>query len=75
MCERQAKSRLEKIFPGSKFAAYELLRTAMDWYEKAEAIRPSGNDESILRWNTCVRIIERRKLVAGPKDDFTPFLE
>lgn len=75
VCERQAKSRLEKIFPGSEFAAYGLLRSAMEWYEKAEAIRPAGNDESILHWNTCSRIIERKKLVAAPKDDFTPLLE
>jgi hypothetical protein len=29
----------------------------MGWYEKAEAIRPAGNDDAILRWNTCARLI------------------
>jgi hypothetical protein len=31
----------------------------MDWYEKAEARRPAGNDEAILRWNTCARLLAR----------------
>jgi len=29
----------------------------MSCYEKAEAIRPAGNDEALLRWNTCARIL------------------
>ena len=41
--------------PGSGYVAYELLREAMGWYEKAEALRPAGNDDALLRWNTCVR--------------------
>jgi hypothetical protein len=31
----------------------------MDWYQQAEAKRPAGNDEAILRWNTCARILAR----------------
>lgn len=31
----------------------------MEWYEKAEAIRPPENDDAILRWNTCVRRLTR----------------
>jgi hypothetical protein len=31
----------------------------MDWYEKAEVIRPAENDDSILRWNTCARVLSR----------------
>lgn len=38
---------------------YHWLREAMTWYEKAEARRPAGNDEAILRWNTCARILAR----------------
>lgn len=33
---------------------------AMQWFEKAEQIRPSGNDEAILRWNRCARILQSR---------------
>jgi hypothetical protein len=33
----------------------------MSWYEKAEALRSPGNDESILRWNTCARLLDRNE--------------
>jgi len=35
-----------------------LLEEAMRCYEEAEQIRPTGNDEAILRWNRCVRLIQ-----------------
>jgi hypothetical protein len=53
VCERQARLRLRDS------GAFELLREAMRWYEKAESLRPPGNDESLLRWNTCARLIMR----------------
>ena len=42
--------------------AYHGFREAMDWYERAEALRPPGNVDAVLRWNSCVRTIEREKL-------------
>jgi hypothetical protein len=47
-------------------AAYDGFRHAMEWYERAEALRP-GNVDAVLRWNSCVRAIERERLV--PADD------
>ena len=41
--------------------AYHWLRDAMSWYEKAEAMRPPGNDEAMLRWNTCARILAKNE--------------
>lgn len=58
MYERRAKAELAK----GGVVAYELFRQAMECFEKAEAMRPSGNDESILRWNGCARIINRNNL-------------
>jgi hypothetical protein len=55
--ERRAKARLHQRAPGAGFVAYEWLREAMGWYEKAEALRPAGNDDALLRWNTCARMI------------------
>jgi hypothetical protein len=57
--ERRAKARLRHGTPGSGPQAYEWLRNAMSWYEKAEAIRPGGNDDALLRWNACARLIMR----------------
>jgi len=62
VCERRAKAQLRQGSPGAGFEAYEYLRDAMTWYEKAEAIRPTGNDDALLRWNACARIIMGNKL-------------
>jgi tetratricopeptide (TPR) repeat protein len=43
-------------------AAYDGFRHAMEWYERAEALRPPGNVDAVLRWNSCVRAIERERL-------------
>jgi hypothetical protein len=61
VCERCAKAQLRSGSPSSGEMAYHWLREAMSWYEKAEARRPAGNDESILRWNTCVRLLARHE--------------
>jgi hypothetical protein len=63
ICERQGKAHLDRQAPGAGTTAYEWFREAMDWYERAESMRPAGNDESILRWNTCVRLMEQRSHV------------
>ena len=47
----------------------------MDWYEKAEAIRPAANDDAILRWNACARIIMHSHLTPRPAEGGEPFLE
>ena len=60
--ERRAKAQLRQSGPGSGHAAYQLLREAMARYEKAEAIRPAGNDDALLRWNACARMIMGNKL-------------
>ncbi len=66
--ERLAKSALNRATHGSHFDAYEWLEEAMESFEKAATVRPSGNDDAILRWNTCVRTIERYKLSAREKE-------
>ena len=55
--ERYAKATLRSGHPGSEATASVSLREAMRWFEKAESLRPPGNDDAILRWNTCARMI------------------
>jgi len=57
ICERRAMAKMEQRAPGGGFIAYELIREAMTWYEKAEGVRPAGNDDALLRWNTCARLL------------------
>ncbi len=66
--ERRGKALLNRGVPGSGYDAYEWLREAMQLYEQAEAIRPPGNEDAILRWNACARIIMHNNLVPRPKD-------
>ena len=57
--ERSAKATLRQGHPGCQLIAADSLHDAMEWFEKAEALRPEGNDDAILRWNTCARMIMR----------------
>jgi hypothetical protein len=59
ICERAAKFHHRRGTPASGNMAYELLRQAMSFYETAEKDRPPDNDDALLRWNTCARIIMR----------------
>jgi hypothetical protein len=57
--------------------AYEWLREGMGWYEDAEAIRPPGNDDAVLRWNTCARLLNSHPHIT-PRGEEAPeplFLE
>jgi tetratricopeptide (TPR) repeat protein len=60
--ERHAKSHLRAGRPAPAVAAE--FEDAMTYFERAEKIRPSGNDESILRWNRCARLLETLPLPA-----------
>ena len=73
IAERRAKTKLRQHTPGCRFQGYDLLREAMDWFEKAEPLSPAGHDDAILRWNTCARIIERNKLVAREEEERIEF--
>jgi hypothetical protein len=66
ICERQARALLGRGMAG--IFAYDGFRDAMDWYEKAERIRPAGIDDPILRWNSCARTIQRESLRPRPEE-------
>lgn len=59
MCERWAKAVLQRTVPRGAEMAYDWIDKAMGWYAKAEQACVPGNDEAILRWNTCVRMLLR----------------
>jgi hypothetical protein len=68
ICERRGKAQLHRGALGSAEVAADWFREAMTWYAKAEGMRPAGNDESILRWNTCVRLLGKHE----PSGRFDP---
>ena len=75
LAERRAKAQLARGTPGCHHQAYEGFREAMHWFEKAESIRPAGNDDAVLRWNTCARMIAKNQLTAREEDHTEPVLE
>ena len=52
--------------------AERLFRTAMASFERAEQLRTPGNDDAILRWNTCARTIERLHLQDDSEAQYEP---
>lgn len=72
--ERKAKALLRRGGLGVADVAHDWFRDAMRWYEKAEALRPAGNDEAILRWNTCARMLGRHEPHLTTRDEFQPLL-
>src|SRR5690349_979535 len=76
ICERRAKALLHRSALGAADVAAEWFQQAMTWYERAESMRPPGNDEAILRWNTCVRLLGRHEPSgrSGPRE-YEPALE
>jgi hypothetical protein len=55
-CERQAKAQLGRWLP--MHAVQPLFDEALGRYAEAETLRAPGNDDAILRWNSCVRAVQ-----------------
>jgi hypothetical protein len=68
ICERRGKAQVHRGALGSGEVAADWFREAMTWYARAEAMRPPNNDESILRWNSCVRMLGKHE----PSGRFEP---
>jgi hypothetical protein len=73
--ERSAHAQLRKGAPNAAFSAHDGLIQAMRCYEKAIEQRPPGNDDAILRWNTCARILMRNSnLRPKPDEAYEPVM-
>ena len=57
--ERRAKAlfRHRGANMGTAHTVHAWMHRAMHLFEQAEAIRPAGNDEPLLRWNACARFL------------------
>jgi tetratricopeptide (TPR) repeat protein len=54
--ERRAKAQMRA--GRSPHTLAPLFEEAMRCFEQAEGVRPAGNDDSILRWNRCARLLQ-----------------
>jgi hypothetical protein len=70
--ERLGHAQLAHAVMHAEAMAYESLKSAMESFEKAERLRQPGNDDAILRWNTCARTIDRLRLQVTPEGQYEP---
>jgi len=57
LCERRGKTHFRSGSPMAGTMAFEWLQRAMGFYERALASRPAGDDDAVLRWNSCARML------------------
>jgi hypothetical protein len=75
ICERQARYLLRQRGARAGAIAYDWLRQATDRYEDAMRMDPE-RAEPVVRYNACVRLIERHPhCAAGAEDEFEIGLE
>lgn len=55
--ERWARAKRREGLP--LHAVDDWIERAMECFEKAEPLRPAGNDDALLRWNTCARMLHQ----------------
>jgi hypothetical protein len=76
VCERRARAQVRRGGPGVGGAIYQWLERALHEYDRAARLSPAGNDEALLRWNACVRLIESDPRIRPEAvDAFRPLLE
>jgi hypothetical protein len=68
ICERRAKVHFERHEPGSGQMAYEWFHKAMTLYDQALLSCSPGNQDAVLRWNTCARILMQNPQLAPAAD-------
>jgi hypothetical protein len=74
VCERFGYAVAVRGLPGSTATAYGWIREALDFYAQAERLRPPGNDDSLLRWNSCLRLCQRYHLEPRQEEALPPVL-
>lgn len=57
LLERRAKAVLARGGPAAPHNAYRGLVQAMKQFERAIELHEPGNDEAVLRWNACARLL------------------
>jgi hypothetical protein len=76
LCERRGKAHFRSGNPMAGTMAFEWLEMAMGFYERAEALKPKGDDDAVLRWNSCARMLMANDRIRPPVEDPSePMLE
>jgi hypothetical protein len=70
--ERLGHAQLAQGVMHAEAMAHDSLGAAMASFEKAEKLRQPGNDDAILRWNTCARTLERLRVQEQSEGQYEP---
>ena len=70
--ERLAHAQLAAGAMHAEAMARESLRVAMAAFEDAERLRQPGNDNALLRWNTCARTLQRMRTHDDAEGQYEP---
>lgn len=57
IAERRAVAAFRRGRPGSSSVVWHAFQRAMARYEEAMKLAPAGNDDAVLRWNSCARVL------------------
>ena len=63
LAERRAKAKLAPGHSRLQVLCLRWLSRSHELVRKSGGRPPAGNDDALLRWNTCARIITQNKLV------------
>jgi len=67
--ERRAKASYAAGGVGIAGYVHDWTVRALRLFGEAEHLRPAGNDDAILRWNACVRFLDRHKELAPTTEE------
>ena len=66
LSERWGKHLMEEGAPG--YTVFDWFTAAMKCFARAIELAPDGNEDAVLRWNTCARMIKRHDLRPRPEE-------
>jgi hypothetical protein len=72
--ERWAKALQSRNVPA--YIVVDWINQAMSLFDKAEKVRPPGNDDALLRWNACARFItnlQKSEAISAEADSESDF--
>ena len=72
IAERLAHAQLTSGAMHAEAMAATTLRSAMESFAEAERLRQPGNDDAILRWNTCQRTLARMRQLELAEEQYEP---
>lgn len=69
--ERRGHAQLLSPSMGASALAHDWFIEAMHCFERAIPLRPPGNDDAVLRWNSCARVLNAHPEIA-PRHEERP---